>query len=136
MEPLTLIWTALERGAQSAAQSVASKAIKDAYQAFKGLVRRKLRGKPRAHALLGKDSAEISKKQKKELKAALEKSEVHRDPAVLESAQKVMTVVDPKNAVSGKYSVRITGNVQGLVQGDNAQVSMTFGTEANKKNKK
>jgi len=134
MEALTLIWTALEKGAQAAASKVGSKAIKDAYQGLKTLLHRKQKGKSLDRTLLAK-GAKRSSAESAQLKTALAKSDVQNDPKVVEAAQKVMTLIDPKNAATGKYSLQVTGDVQGLVQGDNAHVSMTFGSEPSKTKK-
>jgi hypothetical protein len=134
MDALTLIWTALEKGAQAAATNVGSKAVKDAYQGLKTLLRRKHKGKSPDRSLLDKDATRSSAENAR-LKTALEESDLHKNPKVVEAAQKLMTLIDPKNSAMGKYNLQVTGDVQGLVQGDNAQVSMTFGSDANKAKK-
>jgi len=131
MDALTLIWTAIEKGAQGAATKVGSDAVRDAYKGFRSLLRQKLKDKSVDHTILDKHSRR-SPSEKARLKTALENSEAHNDPKVVESAHKVMALLDPKNAAVGKYSVHVTGNVQGMVQGDNAQVSITFGSDATK----
>ncbi|HZT35218.1 MAG TPA: hypothetical protein VFA15_04810, partial [Nitrososphaera sp.] len=115
---------------QAAATKVGNKAVNDAYQGLKALLRRKHKGKSSDRTLLDKGTKRSSAENAR-LKTALEKSDVENDPKVVEAAQKLMTLIDPKNAATGKYSLQVTGDVHGVVQGDNAQVSMTFGSEPN-----
>jgi len=123
---MALIWEALEIGAEAAARTVGSKAVKTAYQGFKALLSKKLRDKS-ADKPSPNTSSKQSSAQRKRLKATLEKTGVHKDRDVVEAAQKLMKLVDPKNTATGKYNVQIEGGVQGFVQGNQAQVKMTFG---------
>lgn len=118
MNSLALIWQALEMGAQAAARTVGSKAVKDAYKGFKALLRRKL-PQNSAH-VLSKSSTQLSPDEKRQLKTTLEKAEVHKNRDVVDAAHKLMILIDPQNSASRKYKTQVEGNVQGLVQGDNA----------------
>ena len=51
------------------------------------------------------------------------------DEAIIKAAQRVMTLVNPQQAAMGQYIVQITGNVQGIAQGDYQHVEMTFGSD-------
>ena len=59
--------------------------------------------------------------------------QVDQDENIIETAQKVMTLIQPQQAAMGKYNVQITGNVQGYAQGDYQQVTMNFGNEPKEK---
>lgn len=121
MEPTTLILAALTFGAQA----VAGEAISDAYQKLKGFIKRKFGGDAEAETALEKfeKQPEVSEEQ---LKAALAKHEANKDEEIVSAAQQVMTHVNPQQVAQSKYNTQITGGVKGFVQGDNAQVTMTF----------
>jgi hypothetical protein len=126
MEPITLIITALTAGATAGAQAVAGEAIKDTYHGLKTLIRRKFAGKPEAEIALAKYE-EKPQVWEAPLKEALAETDADQDEEIIQAAQKIMTLVSPQQAAMGKYNIQITGNVQGFVQGDDAQVTMTFG---------
>ena len=125
MDPITLILTALAAGAAAGAQNTVSEAIKGAYRGLKTLVQRKFAGKPDAELVLAKYE-EKPEVWEEPLKDALIEAATDQDEEIIKAAQKLMVLVNPQQAATGKYSVQITGNVQGFVQGDNAQVTMTF----------
>ena len=54
MDPVTLIVTALVAGAAAGMKDTASSAIKDAYNGLKGLVGRKLAGRPGGELVLAR----------------------------------------------------------------------------------
>lgn len=128
MDPNTndLILTALETGAATALQATASAAIKDAYRGFKGLIQRKLASK-------SEDELALQKFEEKPaiwrapLQEALRRYLIDQDLEIIQAAQQLLTLMHPEQAAKGKYVVQVKGNVQGLVQGDHAQVNMTFG---------
>jgi predicted Zn-dependent protease len=128
MDSLALIWSALEAGATSAAKAVGSTAVKDAYGALHALLRKKL-GNKTVSVLADKGSKQAAG-SKRQLRKALEETGAHQDREVIEAAQRVMGLADPKQAAAGKYKVVIKGDVQGMVQGANAQVTMNFGTSS------
>ena len=49
-----------------------------------------------------------------------------QDEAIVRQAQQVLKLVNPQQASQGKYNVQI-GEGKGIVIGDNAQVTQTFG---------
>jgi hypothetical protein len=126
MDPITVIVTALATGAAAAAKETASEVIKDAYHGLKALIQRKFADKPEAELVLAKH-AEKPAVWEAPLKEALTEVAADRDEAVLDAAQQLMTLIDPQQAATGKYAVHIAGDAQGVVQGDHAQVTMTFG---------
>lgn len=125
MEPIAMILTALASGTAAAAKETVSEAVKDAYHGLKALIQRKFADKPDAELVLTKYE------QKPEvwaapLREALTEAAADRDEAIIKAAQKLMTLATPQHAAVSKYQVDIAGSVQGFVQGDNAQVTMTF----------
>ncbi|SRR6266571_1954616 len=133
MDSFTLIWQALEMGAEAAARTVGSKVVKDAYEGFRTLLRTKL---PRSSSDgLSKNNAKMSSDQKQKLKTALKEADVHKNQDIVDAAHKLMTMLDPQNASTDKYKVQIAGDVHGFVQGDHAQVKMTFGAGSAKSKK-
>jgi hypothetical protein len=132
MDPITVIVTALATGAAAAAKETASEVIKDAYHGLKALIQRKFADKPEAESILAKH-AEKPAVWEAPLKEALAEVAADRDAAILTAAQQLMALIDPQQAATGKYTVHIAGNVQGVVQGDHAQVTMSFGNPAEKR---
>jgi hypothetical protein len=124
MDPLTLIVTALAAGVTTAIQQTSGEAVKDAYQALKGLIRRRLSGNSAAEVALEKH-AEKPEVWEAPLKDALHEAGADQDEEIVEAARKLMTLIDPDKAA--KFSTTVSGNVQGWVQGDHARVDMRFG---------
>ena len=122
MDPITLIVTALVAGVAD----TANQAVKDAYNGLKTLILHKFADKPKAQETLA-DHEQDPETYEKPLKKALTEAHIEEDQAILEAAQRVMTLVQPQQAAMGKYNVQITGNVQGFAQGDHQQVTMNFG---------
>jgi hypothetical protein len=126
MDPLTLILTALGTGAAFLAKQAASEAVKDAYQALKTRLQQKFADKPEATVALAKyaDKPDVWRAPVHE---ALTETAADQDRELITAAQQLLALVDPQQAAMGKYNVQIAGQVQGFVQGDHAQVTMTFG---------
>lgn len=126
MDAGTLITTALAAGAVSGTKDVASAIVKDSYNEFKAGIRHLFVGKPEAEMAL----AQYEQKPdiwEAPLRAALVETGADRDEAILTAAQQLLALIQPAESQSGKYNVRVGGDVHGLVQGDQAQVKMTFG---------
>ena len=125
MEPISLILGALAAGATAAAKETASQAVKDAYAGLKSLIQKKFGGKANAEAAL-EGYAEKPEVWKEPVKDALQTAAAERDAEILKAAKALMAQLDPQGAAAGKYSVQAE-SVQGLVQGDHANVVMNFG---------
>lgn len=125
MDIITLILDALGTGAAAAGQATASEAVKDAYHALKTLIQRRFAGKPNAELILSKYE-ENPRIEMARLKDTLIKTRADRDEEIIEAAQNLMTLLNPQQVAMSKFNAQITGNVQGFVQGDQAQVTMTF----------
>jgi hypothetical protein len=126
MDPITLIVTALASGVTAAIQDASGEAIKDAYQGLKNLVRRRLTGNSAAEVALEKH-AEKPEVWDAPLKDALSEAGADQDKELVEAAQRLMALIDPEQAAAGRFNTHVSGNVQGWVQGDHANVDMRFG---------
>jgi hypothetical protein len=132
MNPIDLILAALATGALASIQATASEAIKDSYNGLKGLILRRFAANTDAAATLTK----YEKKPevwKAPFEDELRQAGADQDETIVKAAQHLMMLVNPQQAATGKYSVQITGNVQGYAQGDNQQVTMNFGNELKEK---
>src|SRR6266446_3787327 len=108
MDPITLILTALVSGTTASVKDTASQAVKDTYNGLKTLLHNKLAGKPSTEMAL----AEYEKKPdvwKTPLEEGMKEAGIVQDTAIIEAAQKLMTLVQPQQAAQGKYNVQITG---------------------------
>ncbi len=128
MDPITLIITALASGARAVAKDTASQAVKDAYKGLKALIHRKFAEKPDAELALEKYEKEPGA-YKEPLEDELTQAAAEKDEEIIRAAEKLMALVNVQQATKGKYNVQVAGNVYGLAQGDQQQVSMTFGNK-------
>jgi len=132
MDPITLILTALVSGAAASVKDTASQAVKEGYNGLKTLIQSKLAGRSAAETALAQFE-EDPDVWKAPLEKELKKAGIAQDKEIIDTAQKVMTLVQPQQAAQGKYNVQITGNVQGFAQGDNQTVNMNFGNPPQEK---
>ena len=128
MEPLSTILTALVAGAAASAKDTTSNAIKDAYTGLKSLIKKKFGDNTMASNTL-EEHAKDSETWEKPLTKALNDSEADKDQEIIEAAKALLEQTGKLD--SGKYNVNIQGNVSGMVQGDNANVTMNFGSSEN-----
>lgn len=127
MDPVSLVTAALATGAAAAAKETAGKAVREAYEGLKSLVRRKLGNRPDADEMLERNERELGGEGEAALKEALQGSVADEDDELVVAARQTVELADPEGVASGKYRLHVGGDVQGLVQGDHAQVTMTFG---------
>jgi hypothetical protein len=125
MEPVTaLILSALLFGVKE----MASEAVKDSYRQLKALVVDRFTGNEEAIITLGLFEQDQSRGQEKLLQA-LSESKVEADAEIVAAAQKLISLINPQQAASGKYNTQICGNVQGFAQGDNLTLTMNFSND-------
>lgn len=129
MDPVSAILAALAAGAAAAAKETAGTAIKDAYEGLKSMIKAKLAGQMLAGAAV---EAHASEPQPAEtvLRPALQEAAVDRDDAILAAAKALLAMADADGQVGSRYKLQISGDAQGVVQGDHANVTMNFGTPA------
>ena len=104
VDPVTLIVAALVAGAAAGLKDTASSAVKDAYHGLKGLVQRKLGGRPDGELVLARheqDPQVWDKPLIQELTAA----RAGDDPALVMAAQALMQLVDAAGSAAGRYQV-------------------------------
>ena len=122
MDSITLILTALTAGAASPKVT----AVQDAYTELKTLIQLKFESKHIAVIAL----TEFEKRPeiwKAPLEEELRKTGSEQDEKIIVEAKKVVALSQDKQITTGKYNMQMTGNVQGIVIGDNQQMTMSFG---------
>ena len=127
MDPVSVVLAALAAGATAAAKDTASQAVKDAYAGFKALVKKRFEKKPQAEVVLAEYEHDPDTWEKP-LQKLLVETGADQDEALVRQAQQVLKLVNPQQASQGKYNVQI-GEGKGIVIGDNAQVTQTFGEQ-------
>ena len=134
MDPVSLITSALTAGAVAALKETAGTAIKDAYQGLVSLVKNKFDKDQKDNAVFDAHAKDPETWQKP-LEKSIQESGVAEDEDILLAAQKLLELVQSQSS-SPKYDVKIEGDVQGLVQGDKAKVTMNFSQPEKKRKKK
>jgi len=111
MDTLTLVITALTTGSAASVRDTASESLKDAYTGLKTLILRKFAGKAAAEIALAQHEVKPDV-WRTPLEEELREAEISQDENIIKAAQWVMTLVQPQQAVQGKFDVQIIGNVQ------------------------
>jgi hypothetical protein len=109
VDPVTLIVAALVAGAAAGLRDTASSAVMDTYNGLKGLVRRKLGGRPDGVLVLARheqDPEVWDKPLVQELTAA----RAADDPALVTAAQALMQLLDAAGSAAGRYAVVASGH--------------------------
>ena len=134
MDPVGLITSALTAGAVAALQETVGTAIKDAYQGLVSLLQKKSSKDPKAKTVL-EGHAKDPNTWQKPLEKSIQESGAAEDKEILLAAQKLIELMQSEKSLP-KYDVKIEGDVQGFVQGDNAKVTMNFNKPERKTKKK
>ena len=134
MDPIHLIVSALTAGATAALKETAGTAIKDAYQGLITLLKQKFSNDPKATAAL-EGHAEDPETWQKPLEKSLRETGAVEDEQIRLTSQKLLELLQSQKS-SPKYAVEIKGNVNGMVQGDHAKVTMNFDKSAEKRKKR
>ena len=132
MDPVSAILAALVAGAVAASKETAGSAIKDAYEGLKSLIKKRFADKPLASAAV---DAHATEPQAAEgiLRPALKEAGADQDKELVAAAKSLLSIADTDGSIGRRYALHVTGNIQGLVQGDDAHVSMSWGNEATPK---
>lgn len=125
MDPVTLILTALATGAAAGVAGVSEKVISDAYNGLKTLLQRKFAGNDRAERAL-EDYTDDPDTYEKPLSRQLQETGAANDEQVIRAAQELMAKVQPQQAAQGKFNVQVGGNVYGLVQSNEGEITQTY----------
>ncbi len=132
MDPVVLITGALAAGAAAAAKDAGKNAVKDVYNGLKALIKRKFSEKKKPEG----ETALVKYEEKPEVwKAPLEdslvESGVDKDADIIAAAQRLMELIQPRQAAEGKFNIQAE-SVQGVVQAEKIEsLTMNFG-EMNK----
>ncbi|MFI9769497.1 hypothetical protein ACIHJG_21885 [Streptomyces sp. NPDC052415] len=124
LEAASVVIGALAAGGAQGLQDTASAAVQDAYARLRGLVVGRFHRAPYAEDLID-DCIEDPETGRAPLEAALQESGALNDPAVVEAAHHLITLLDPPSAVRSQYSISIV-NSSGLQvnhEGSNTQVN-------------
>jgi hypothetical protein len=104
MDPVTLIVAALVAGAAAGLKDTASSAIKDSYNGLKGLVLRKLVGRPDGELVLARHEQD-PQVWDKPLAQELASAGAGDDPDLVTAAQALLQLVDAPGSAAGRYQV-------------------------------
>jgi hypothetical protein len=127
MDPITLITTAIAIGAANGLTDTASQAIKDTYQTLKKVISQEFGVESEvSKAVQLFEAGPASERLIQELTEALAIVQTAKIDKLTKIAQELMSLSQQQGQVT-KYATHIAGDAQGLVQGDNANVTMTFG---------
>lgn len=127
MDPVSVIVAALVAGASAAVKDTAGTAVKEAYTGLKRLIKSRFADDTTAVTALEAHASDPDTWEQP-LRKSLAEVKPENDPELLDKAKSLLEVADPDGTIQGKYNINVTGNVQGLVQGDHSQVTMTFGS--------
>ena len=136
MDPVALIVSALVGGLASGLTDTAKAATKDIYDALKSHLMKKTEKSEDAQDAIEKiEKLPDSKARQELLKEELGKLSLDNDEELLKLAQSLLKALKETERKVGKYDVDIQ-NSQGIVVGDNSNVTQNFGDiDGKKKNK-
>ena len=122
MDPISLITGALAAGAVPALKDAAGQAIKDAYSGLKALIKKRFEEKKDAKGEMVLTEYESDHETwEKPLQKALAQAEADKDEAIIKTAQKIMELLQPKQAAMGKFNIQAENSQIGAI-GDNTRI--------------
>jgi primosomal replication protein N len=133
MDPVSLIVSALIGGLTAGLTDTAQVVTKDMYDALKARLMKKAAGNEDAQDAIAKVEKQPESKARQELlKEELGKLPLEHDEELLKLAQSLLEALKESGGKAGKYDVDVQ-NSQGIVVGDNANVTQNFGDTKGKK---
>ncbi len=133
MDPVALIVSALIGGLTTGLTDTAKAATKDMYDALKARLMKKAEKNEDAQDAIAKIEKQPESKARQELlKVELGKLSLDNDQELLKLAQSLLDILKESGDKAGKYKVDIQ-NSQGIVVGDNSNVTQNFGDTDRKK---
>jgi len=133
MDPVTLVVSALLGGLTAGLTDTAKSATKDVYDALKSRLMKKAEKNEDAQDAIAKIEKQPDSKARQELlKEELGKLSLDNDEELLKLARSLLDALKESGDKSGKYNVDVQ-NSQGIVVGDNANVTQNFGDTDRKK---
>jgi hypothetical protein len=124
MEPITLILTALSKGAASGLQASASSAVKSAYESLMTLTKKRLAGRKDGGMVLAQHKS-APETWGPALASRLKLAGAEGDSELLAAATVLMRLIGEAGSQTGKYSVD-GQNAQGMQVGDHTRQYNTF----------
>jgi RIP homotypic interaction motif len=125
MDPVTLILTALTKGAVSGLQDSAASAVKSAYESLKAQAKKRLAGHPTGELVLTEHEA-APETWDRPLTSALVAVGADHDADLVAAATNLMRLIDEVGSRAGKYAVVDVHDAQGVQVGDNNTQYNTF----------
>lgn len=104
MDTLTLVITALSIGSAASVRETASESLKEAYAGLKTLIQQKCAGRTTAETVLAQHESKPDM-WRIPLEEELMAVEIFRDENILKAAQWLMTLLQPQQAIQGKFDV-------------------------------
>jgi hypothetical protein len=132
MDSVMLILTALQVTSIASNLVVKNDIVKDAYVSLRDHIRQKFVGKPGAELALSEYEAD-PETWEAPLKKALMQVQADQDKQIMEAAQYIMKLIQPRQASMGVYNVQVSGNAQGYAQGDYQSILTNFSDEQKEK---
>lgn len=133
MDPVTLVVSALLGGLAAGLTDTAKAATKDMYDALKARLMKKAEANEDAQDAIAKVEKQPASKARQELlKEELGKLPLENDEDLLKLAQSLLDALREPGDKAGKYNVDIQ-NSQGIVVGDQSNVTQNFGDTNQKK---
>jgi hypothetical protein len=133
MDPVSLIVSALVSGLTAGLTDTVTTATKDLYEALKARLMKKAEMNGDVQDAIAKVEKQPESKARQELlKEELAKLPVEEDGELLKLAQSLLDTLKEPGNQAGKYNVDVK-NSQGIVVGDNANVTQNFGDSKNRK---
>jgi len=114
MEPISLILAALIAGATAATKDPAGAAVKDAYEGFKALIKKKFEKDALAQAMVEAKPEDI-KQSEALLRNKITEAGIDQDAEILKVAAEILKKEDPQGAKVGKYNINVQGDIKGIV---------------------
>ncbi len=114
MEPISLILAALIAGATGATKDTAGAAVKDAYEGFKALIKKKFEKDALAQAMVEAKPEDI-KQSEILLRNKITEARIDQDVEILEAAVEILKKEDPQGEKEGKYRINVQGDIKGIV---------------------
>jgi hypothetical protein len=114
MEPISLILAALVAGATAATKDTAGAAVKDAYEGFKALIKKKFEKDALAQAMVEAKPEDI-KQSEVLLRNKITEAGIDQDVEILKAAAAILKKEDPQGEKEGKYRINVQGDIKGIV---------------------
>jgi hypothetical protein len=135
MDPVSLIVSALIGGLTAGLKETATAVTKDLYEALKARLMKKAEANEDVQDAITKVEKQPDSKARQELlKEELEKLSFENDEELLKLAQSLLDALKASRDKAGKYNVDVQ-NSQGIVIGDNSNVTQNFENLTKKKQK-